>query len=127
MDKKSIIKEELLFAKSIWRSLKNVEIEVLLIFLIGILGIGTIFYSSVENWSLLDSLYFSVITLTTVGFGDFTPQTEVGKAFTIVYVLIGIFLFLVFLNSIVREMINAHTLDRSLKDDGFFTELKKIK
>lgn len=127
MTRKSIIKEEVFFAKSIWKSLNNIETEVILILLIAILGIGTIFYSSIENWSLLDSLYFSVITLTTVGFGDFFPKTDIGKMFTIGYVLVGIFLLLIFLNSLVRQMIDSHTLKRSLQDDEFLDELKKAK
>lgn len=127
MAEKSIIKEGVFFAKSIWKSLNNIETEVILILLITILGIGTIFYSNIENWSLLDSLYFSVITLTTVGFGDFFPKTDIGKMFTIGYVLVGIFLFLIFLNSLVRQMIDAHTLKRSLQDDEFLDELKKAK
>jgi voltage-gated potassium channel Kch len=35
-------------------------------------------------------LYFSVITLTTVGYGDFSPQTPAGKIFTMIYVLVGL-------------------------------------
>ena len=43
-----------------------------------------------EDLRLLDSFYFSVVTLATVGYGDFTPQTDAGKLFTAVYVLVGI-------------------------------------
>ncbi len=56
----------------------------------GVLGIGTIFYHFVEGWGWLDSLYFCVITLATVGYGDFSPQTALGKIFTIGYVFAGI-------------------------------------
>ena len=42
---------------------------------------GTIFYSSVEGWSVVDALYFSVTTLTTVGLGDLTPKTTIAKLF----------------------------------------------
>ena len=49
-----------------------------------------IFYHGVEGWGWLDSLYFSVITLTTVGYGDFAPKTDAGKVFTIIYILVGL-------------------------------------
>ena len=51
---------------------------------------GVVFYSLVEHLSPVDALYFSVTTLTTVGYGDFSPQTTAGKLFTVVYVLIGV-------------------------------------
>jgi voltage-gated potassium channel len=56
----------------------------------GVLAIGTVFYSHVEGWSYFDALYFSVMTLTTVGYGDFTPSSDLSKAFTMIYVFVGI-------------------------------------
>jgi voltage-gated potassium channel Kch len=56
--------------------------------------IGTITYHYLEGWSLLDALYFSVITLATVGYGDLTPTTPVAKIFTIVYVINGLSILL---------------------------------
>lgn len=64
----------------------------LVLFLV-ILAAATGFYSQVEGWSLLDSLYFSVVTVATVGYGDFTPHTAAGKIFTIVYLVVGVGLF----------------------------------
>ena len=52
---------------------------------------------------MLDSLYFSVITLTTVGYGDFAPTTGAGKLFTVFYVLIGMGILASFLNMLARE------------------------
>lgn len=67
------------------------------------LGTGTVFYHFIENWGWIDSLYFSVITLTTVGYGDFTPTTQLSKIFTIVYVMIGISIMLGFINLVARR------------------------
>ncbi len=64
---------------------------------------GTLFYSTVEGWPLIDSLYFSVVTLTTVGFGDLVPTKPVSKVFTIVYVLVGVGLLAALLRWIVRR------------------------
>jgi hypothetical protein len=52
--------------------------------------IGTVVYKLLEDWSWIDSVYFSVIAVTTVGFGDITPSTDASKLFTVVYVLAGI-------------------------------------
>ena len=55
-----------------------------------VLLIGTLAYHWLEGWSLLDSLYFCVISLATIGYGDLTPTTPEAKIFTIIYVINGI-------------------------------------
>lgn len=62
----------------------------LLYLTLGLLLAGTFFYHRVEGWKLFESLYFSVVTLATVGYGDFSPQTAAGRVFTIFYILIGL-------------------------------------
>lgn len=77
-----------------WRALKiatnDAEFRSLAIIVGALLLMGTIFYHQVEGWGWLNSLYFCVITLATVGYGDFSPQTAAGKIFTMVYILLGI-------------------------------------
>jgi len=63
------------------------------ILMIGLIATGTIFYTTVEGWYWFDSVYFCVVTLATVGYGDLTPHTTLGKAFTICYIFIGLGLF----------------------------------
>lgn len=62
----------------------------ILFVILTVIGIGTVFYHRVEGFSFLDSMYFCVITLATVGYGDLSPQTPAGKIFTMFYVLIGV-------------------------------------
>lgn len=51
---------------------------------------GSIFYRNVEGWSWVDSFYFTVVTLATVGYGDFSPETDLGKLFTVLYIIMGL-------------------------------------
>ena len=48
-------------------------------------------------------LYFSVVTLTTVGYGDFAPQTDVGKLFAAVYVVVGVGILLAFVTTVAAK------------------------
>lgn len=78
------------FFRSIWAGLKDREFRALFVWVVLVIIGGTLFYARVEHWRLLDALYFTIITLTTVGYGDLTPKTDAGKIFTIVYIFVGI-------------------------------------
>lgn len=67
------------------------------------LGIGTVFYHFVEGFSWLDAYYFSVVTLATVGYGDLTPHTDIGKLFTTFYIFIGVGIITTFITYTVRR------------------------
>jgi len=91
------------YSTSILKSLRDPEFRGLLLFVAGILATGTVFYHGLEKWGWLDSFYFSVTTLTTVGYGDFSPQTTGGKIFTIVYIFMGVGVILGFINAVARH------------------------
>jgi hypothetical protein len=72
-----------------------------------LIAFGTIFYQIVEKWSFVDSVYFSVTTLTTVGFGNPAPTTDLGKLFTTFYVIAGVGMFLAVVNAVGKAAIES--------------------
>ena len=67
---------------------------------------GTIFYSTVEKFSILDALYLSFMTLTTIGYGDLHPITTTGKIFTMIcYVMVGLGIMAMFISVIAKAFI----------------------
>jgi voltage-gated potassium channel Kch len=65
---------------------------------------GTIFYWRFEDgWSLIDALYFSIVTLTTVGYGDLHPTTTETQIFTIIYILTGLGVLVALLSSVAQQ------------------------
>ena len=73
---------------------------------------GTVFYSTVEGWSIVDAFYFSVTTLTTVGLGDLSPTTTIGKLFTVIYIFAGLSLVLGFIETVAKETFSRETRGR---------------
>ena len=90
----------MLFFRTLLSFLYDKEYRQLLFTTLAILGFGMIVYRYLEGWNWIDCLYFSVITLTTVGYGDFSPQKDAGKLFTIFYILIGIGIILSFIDTV---------------------------
>ncbi len=91
------------FGRTLRTLYRNPDTRGLLYLVALILFTGTLFYHFVEGWRWLDSLYFSVITLTTVGYGDFAPQTDAGKLFTIVYIFIGLGILAGFITAVAQN------------------------
>ncbi len=77
--------------------------ELLSSFALVVLAIGTYFYHIVEGWSIIDSLYFSAMTLTTIGYGDLVPTISISKIFTIIYAIIGIGIIFGFITKIASD------------------------
>jgi ABC-type microcin C transport system permease subunit YejB len=67
------------------------------------LGIGTVVYHLVEHFRWLDAYYFSVVTLATVGYGDYVPHTDFGKIFTTFYIFVGVGLLTTFISYTMRR------------------------
>ena len=73
------------------------------------------------QFAIVDALYFSVTTLTTVGLGDLAPTTTIGKLFTIVYIFSGLGLLAGFINTIARETLSGMQRNEEDQEDNSAT------
>ena len=75
-------------------SLKRIIFGV--VWLVTIFLIGSFGYVLLEGWSFFEGFYMTVITLTTVGYGEVRPLTQTGRTFTIMLIFLGVgFMFYV--------------------------------
>jgi len=85
--------------------------------LIGMIALGTVAYHYLEGWSWISSFYFSVATLTTVGYGDLYPTSDFSRLFTAAYVLIGV--------AIALTTMGLVTTNYLLKREGKLLKMKE--
>ena len=76
--------------------------------LLGVAGIGTLWYHFIEGWSWSDAGYMTVITLATVGYGETNPLGERGRLFTIALILMGVITIGYIVNRFTEALIQGY-------------------
>jgi len=66
------------------------KLKIAFLILFTVFIVGTTGFHFIEGWSFIDSFYTTITTLTTVGYGDFTPRTAEGKIFTVFIIIFGV-------------------------------------
>jgi voltage-gated potassium channel len=85
--------------------------------------VGTLGYMLIENWPLNDSLFMTIITITTVGFSEVHPLSETGRHFTIILLILSIatvgysvtILFTYLFEGIMLKAMREFRMKRSIK------------
>ncbi len=92
-----------------WQGLFGLNAQLAAVFstLLSLIAVGTVVYKYLEGWSWVDSFYFTVCTVTTVGYGDLIPTTEMSRLFTAIYALAGVSLALASLGIVGTSYITA--------------------
>lgn len=88
-----------------------------------VIATGTVGYSALEGWGLLDALYMTVITITTIGFEEVHPLTTSGRVFTVILILFSVgavfyalnYATRILLEGELRDSFGRRKLDKALK------------
>jgi voltage-gated potassium channel len=72
-----------------------------------LLALGTVGYMVIEGWGLMDSLYMSVITLATVGYGEVHEVSQPGRLFTVILIVLGVGFFLYVIGNIIQFLVEG--------------------
>ena len=88
------------------------RIRIVLMSVLLALAVGTVTFHLLEGWSILDSLYVTAQTVTTVGFGDLTPRTVLGRIFATLFMVVGVGIVLYALTSTVQSIVHSELFAR---------------
>ena len=66
------------------------QIRIALLLLVGVIIFGTIGYMIIERWNFIDSLYMTIISITTTGYKEVNPLSNIGKIFTLFVIILGV-------------------------------------
>lgn len=70
-------------------------------------------WSDYDDWNFMNSAYFIIVTLSTVGYGDFSPKTIQGRVYALFIIIIGIIVF----SSVVADLVDQANRERG---SGYF-------
>lgn len=96
-----------------------------LILLIIITGGGTLGYMIIEGWDFLDSLFMTIITMSTVGFGEVNELTEYGKIFTAFLIISSFGTFAYAVTSVTTYLVGGE-YKKYFKEYKIMKELDKL-
>ncbi len=95
--------------------------------LLGLLAIGTAGYILLEGWSLIDALYMTVITFTTVGFQEVKPLSTPGRIFTIFMMIGGVAAMLYFLTILMSRIVEAEVFGAFMRRRRMRNKLENMR
>lgn len=89
-----------------------------------VLFTGAFVFGSIEGWEFAESVYFCFVTLTTIGYGDYTPQTTAGRCVVIPFAFMGLGITSFLLTETTRFFVNkvsviSHSIERSFVTFNF--------
>ena len=90
-------------------SLRPIYFSIFILF--AVVSFGTVSFMELENFSFIDALWLTLISITTVGFGDIVPKTVAGRLTTIFLIATGVWLFAYAISTIFSGLLEGHLRD----------------
>jgi voltage-gated potassium channel len=115
---------EIDLSSEIWSELKPFRTPVILTILITLFG--TLGYIWIDHFPLMDALYQTGITFTTVGFGEIRPISQFGRLFTIFLIIAGFVVFS-YAVGILVDVINKGRLLSLIKERNMLYKIARLK
>ncbi len=97
-----------------------------LVLTVFIMLIGTIGYMVIDNFPLMDAIYQTGITFTTVGFGEIKPISDMGRIFTITLIIFGFIVFSIAVG-IIAEVVKKGEFQKTAKERKMLYEIARLK
>ena len=97
-----------------------------LILTVLIMLIGTIGYMVIDGFPLMDAIYQTGITFTTVGFGEIQPISDMGRIFTITLIIFGFVVFSIAVG-IIAEVVKKGEFQKTAKERKMLYEIARLK
>lgn len=94
--------------RDVWR---DARVRGILLFAFSMIALATLTFWLLEGWSLLDAAFFSVVTISTVGYGELVPETVLGKLFTMFYILVGLGVFVAAATAVADALLRRREQD----------------
>ncbi len=102
-------KPEFNLDKEIYSQFKHFRLPLILLQVI--MMVGTIGYMVIDDFSILDAIYQTGITFTTVGFGEIASISPAGRLFTITLIIFGFLVFTLSITAFIQVLVKGKFLD----------------
>jgi len=84
-------RQKVLHKRNLWaRVCKELHFIYAIAVILAYYAVAIWYYSTEEQWSLVDCVYFAVVTCTSIGYGDLVPESDRSKTFTIGFAFVGV-------------------------------------
>jgi len=102
-------KPEFSLDKEIYAQFKHFRLPLILLQVI--MMVGTLGYMIIDDFPILDAIFQTGITFTTVGFGEVRPISNAGRLFTITLIIFGFLVFTLSITTLIQVLVRGKFLD----------------